>query len=111
MKPDTVPAWVLARSMVVAQYAATLKNNAPSPRDRHRIARYGSVTVAPAKINPAAHSGPPNPIPHRPIRFPNRRLKWSDSQPPIGAATALARNGAVLYTPPLRTEKPRTLTR
>src|SRR5216684_8249177 len=97
--------------MVAAQYAATVKNSSPSPRDKNKTDWYGSRTAAPAQINPAAHSGPLKPMPQRPIRLPNRRLKESDNQPPSGAATALTTNGKVLYQPPLTSEKPRTLTR
>src|SRR2546428_6323838 len=82
MKPDTVPAWALARSMVAAQYAATVRNNSPSPKDKNNTDRYGSLTAAPAQINPAAPSGPLKPSPQRPMRLPNRRLQESDNQSP-----------------------------
>src|ERR1043166_2552071 len=97
--------------MVAAQYAATVRNNAPSPSDKKTTDRYGSRTAAPAQINPAAPSGPLKPNPQRPRRLPNRRLQASDNQPPSGAAAALMINGKVLYQPPLTSEKPRTFTR
>src|SRR5712692_5324423 len=74
IKPDTVPAYELARSMVEAQYAAAVRNNEADPRARSRIARYGSEAAAPAQMNPAVSSRPLTPTPHRPMRFPNRRL-------------------------------------
>src|SRR5690242_12303230 len=111
MSPDTAPAYGFARSIVVAQYAATLKNNMPSPSERNITDRYGSDVAAPREIKSDAPSGQQNPMPHRLMRFPYRRLSLSDSQPPIGAAAALIKKGAVLNQPPLTNEKPRTLTR
>jgi hypothetical protein len=39
IKPDTVPAYELARSIVEAQYAAAVRNNEADPSARSTIAR------------------------------------------------------------------------
>src|SRR5262249_17715074 len=95
MNPDTEPEDFPPRSAVSAQNEPCARYRDPAPPASTKLATRASWAADPARTNSAVSTKPATGAAQRPMRGPSRRVIQSETAPPAGLQTAMARKGRV----------------